>query len=238
MKTIQKESFYGLGKKQKLQYIWDYYKLPMAAACIAVYIVIYIIYGHYTHQDISLYTALVNVNAGEDLTEQLSSGFLKSQNIDTAKNKLNLYSGLYLTNDENNIYHEYTYASRMKILATIDSRQLDVVIMDKEAFDAFSQNDYLYSLDSLLSKEDPTLYEKLKPFLVKNIAILEDNSIDLALDNSLTYKAITEEHYMGLDLSASAVIQDAGFGETLYLGIIKNTPRKNVVIKYLKYLFC
>lgn len=225
-------------KRQKLQYIWDYYKLPIAAICIAVYVIIYIIYGHYTHKDTALYTALVNVNAGENLTDQLSNVFLESQSINTAKNKLNLYSGLYLTNDENSIYHEYTYASRMKILATIDSEQLDIAIMDKEAFDTFSQNGYLCDLDSLLSSEAPKLYKKLKPFLVKNITILEDNSIDLVFDNSLVYKATTEEYTMGLDLSSSPAIHNAGFSETIYLGIIKNTPRKDIVIEYLKYLFC
>lgn len=126
----------------------------------------------------------------------------------------------------------------MKILATIDSEQLDIAIMDKEAFDTFSQNGYLCDLDSLLSSEAPKLYKKLKPFLVKNITILEDNSIDLVFDNSLVYKATTEEYTMGLDLSSSPAIHNAGFSETIYLGIIKNTPRKDIVIEYLKYLFC
>lgn len=224
--------------KQKLQYIWDYYKLPIAIICIAAYIVIYIIYGHYTHKDTTLYTALVNVTAGENLTDRLSNDFLQSQNIDTTKNTLNLYSNLYLTSDKDNIYHEYTYASRIKILATIDSEQLDIVIMNKEAFDAFSQNGYLCNLDRLLAKEEPKLYEKLKPFLVKNISILEDNAIDLIFDDSLTYSAKTEKYSMGLDLSASPAIQEAGFGETVYLGVIKNTPRKDIVMEYIKYLFC
>lgn len=224
--------------KQKLQYIWDYYKLPIAIICIATYIVIYIIYGHYTHKDTTLYTALVNVTAGENLTDRLSNDFLQSQNIDTTKNTLNLYSNLYLTSDKDNIYHEYTYASRVKILATIDSEQLDIVIMNKEAFDAFAQNGYLCNLDRLLAKEEPKLYEKLKPFLVKNISILEDNAMDLIFDDSLTYSAKTEKYSMGLDLSASPAIQEAGFGETIYLGVIKNTPRKDVVMEYIKYLFC
>ncbi len=224
--------------KQKLQYIWDYYKLPIAIICIAAYIVIYIIYGHYTHKDITLYTALVNVTAGENLTDRLSNDFLQSQNIDTTKNTLNLYSNLYLTSDKDNIYHEYTYASRIKILATIDSEQLDIAIMNKEAFDTFSQNGYLCNLDRLLAKEEPKFYEKLKPFLVKNISILEDNAIDLVFDDSLTYSAKTEEYHMGLNLSASPAIQEAGFEETVYLGVIKNTPRKDVVIEYIKYLFC
>ena len=194
-----------------LQYLWDYYKLPLAAAAIALYIALYAVYGHFTHKDTVLYAALVNVAVGETLTEELSSRFLTAQNLNTNANTFRLYSGLYLTDDENNIYHEYTYASRLKILASIDAEQLDVALMNKEAFDAFSQNGYLSNLD--------------------------DNSEDLLLDGSAVYHAETESYPMGLDLSASPMIQKGGFQETVYLGIIKNSPRIHTVFDYLEYLF-
>lgn len=236
-RPASKGTFRDLHGKKKLQYIWDYYKFPLLLLCILLYIAGYSIHGRLTHKDVALYTALVNVTAGEDLTEELSNRFLNARNIDTAKNELYLYSGLYLTDDENNIYHEYTYASRMKILATIDGEQLDVVLMNKEAFDAFSQNGYLCDLDKLLSREVPEFYETLKPDLVTNTSILEDNSIDLYLDDSVSYHAETEEYTMGVDLSHSHVIQKAGFTETVYLGILANSPRKTTAVDYLQYLY-
>ena len=220
-----------------LQYLWDYYKLPLAAAAIALYIALYAVYGHFTHKDTVLYTALVNVAVGETLTEELSSRFLTAQNLNTNANTFRLYSGLYLTDDENSIYHEYTYASRLKILASIDAEQLDVALMNKEAFDAFSQNGYLYNLDKLLAEEVPALHQQLAPYFVTNTVILEDNSEDLLLDSSAVYHAETEDYPMGLDLSASPLIQKAGFQETVYLGIIKNSPRMHTVFDYLEYLF-
>ena len=92
-----------------------------------------------------------------------------------------------MTDDENNIYHEYTYASRMKILSTIDAEQLDVVLMDREAFDAFSQKGYLSNLDELLAEEAPALHQQLAPYFVTNTVILEDNSEDLLFDDSAVY---------------------------------------------------
>lgn len=220
-----------------LQYLWDYYKLPIAAAAIALYIALYAVYGHFTHKDTALYAALVNVVVGETLTEELSSRFLTAQNLNANANTFRLYSGLYLTDDENNIYHEYTYASRLKILAAIDAEQLDVAIMDREAFDAFSQNGYLSNLDELLAAEVPELHQEIAPYFVTNTVILEDNSEDLFLDNSAVYHAETAEYPMGLDLSASPLIQKGGFQETVYLGIIKNSPRIDTVLDYLEYLF-
>ena len=149
---------------------------------------------------------------------------------------MQLYTGLYLTDDETNPYHEYTYASRMKILASIDGKQLDVVLMNKEAFDAFSQNGYLCDLEELLSSEDVDLYNRLKPHLVTNTVILEDNSTDLQLDPSITYQAVTEEHPFGLDLSQTSMISDAGFSDIVYLGIIANSPRAEEAIDYVRYL--
>ena len=221
---------------QKIRYIWDYYKLPIVVLCILLYILGYSLYGHFTHTEKILYTALVNVSASDSLTEQLSTGFLDSLDQDTSKTTMQLYTGLYLTDDETNPYHEYTYASRMKILASIDGKQLDVVLMNKEAFDAFSQNGYLCDLEELLSSEDVDLYNRLKPHLVTNTVILEDNSTDLQLDPSITYQAVTEEHPFGLDLSQTSMISDAGFSDIVYLGIIANSPRTEEAIDYVRYL--
>ena len=185
----------------------------------------------------SLYAALVNVAVGDTLTEELSSRFLTAQNLNPDKNTFRLYSGLYLTEDENNIYHEYTYASRMKSLASIDAEQLDVALMDKEAFDAFSQKGYLYNLDKLLAKQAPALHQQLAPYFVTNVEILEDNAEDLLFDSSAVYHADTEEYPMGLDLSDSPLIKKGRFPETVYLGIIKNSPRMHTVLDYLEYLF-
>lgn len=228
---------HNLHGTKKIQYIWDYYKLPLVILGIILYVIIYILYRHLTYKDTILYAALVNVNAGETLTNQLAEGFLEVSGIDTSRNKLHVYTGLYLTDDENNTYHEYTYASRMKILASIDGELFDVVLMDQEAFDAFSQNGYLCNLDDLLAEENPDFYNDISPFIVNNIYIEEDNSFELIFDSSIPYSAVTEDYPMGLDMSQASLIKQAGFEETVYLGIIENSPRKETAVAYLQYLF-
>ena len=222
--------------KQKLQFLWDYYKFPLAVLCIAVSVAAYSIYGHMTQKNTILYTALINVTAGEELRQNLTDAFLKSIDIDSSKNNCQLYTGLYLTEDMNSAYHAYTYASRMKILAAIDARQMDVALMDQEAFDAFSQNGYLYEMDCFFSEHTP-LFETLKPYFAENTVILKDNSLDLYFDETAIYDAETETHVMGIDLSGSPVIQKAGFRDTVYLGFLKNTLHKDAVIEFLQYLY-
>lgn len=237
MKTLRDENLKTLKGRTKLQYIWDYYKLPLALLGILLYILLYVLFNHLTHKESVLYTALVNVNAGDTLTEELSGGFLDYMGLNPSKNQIDLYTGLYLTDNELNENHQYTYASRMKILAMIDGELLDVVLMNKEAFDAFSQNGYLYDLKELLSRADPGFYDMLQPDLTANIVILEDNQADLLFDAAASYHAVTEKYDYGVDLSRTRIVDSAGFGEPVYFGILANSPRTDSAIEYLKYLY-
>lgn len=233
---LKDDNLNTLHGRKKIGHILAYYKFPLFILCIFLYFIGYNIYGRLTHKDVVLYTALVNVVAGEDLTWQLREGFMAYTGTDMSKNELKLYTDLYLTDDELNAYHEYTYASRMKILASIEGKQMDIVLMNREAFDAFSQSGYLHDLDSFLLERDSDLYQALKPALVNNVVILEDNADGMALDDSLSYSAVTEEHAFGLNLSGTAYVGQAGFGDTVYLGIVANTPREDMVVAYLRYL--
>lgn len=232
LKTLQ-----DLRGKKKLQYIWDYYKLPLIVSGIILYVIIYMAYRNLTYKEPALYAALVNVDAGDTLTKQLSEGFLSAAGMDISESSLHLYSGLYLTDDENSAYYEYTYASQVKILATIDGELLDVVLMDQEAFDAFSQNGYLCNIDELLSERAPAFYQDVRSFIVENTYVAEDNSFELQFDSSLPYSAVTEEYPMGIALSQAGFIKQAGFEDTVYFGIVANSPRIDTALAYLQYLF-
>ncbi len=233
----EKEKLRRLKGRKKLRYLWDYYKLHFVIVCIFLYILGYVLYGHFTQKNNVLYAAFINVAPSDSLTERLSDGFLISRDMDLKKNAFYLYSGLYLTTDESNPYHEYTYASRIKLIAAIDSETLDIALMDQEAFDTFSQNGYLCNMEEFLSEADPELYRNCRELLRENIVILEDNEEEASLGSSIPYSAETEEYPMGLDISQAPLLKEAGFTEPVYLGIIKNTPRKDTVTEYIRYLY-
>ena len=234
--NTSRKIFRQLHGREKLQYIWDYYKFPIFAVCILLYIAGYMIYGHFTHKDVLLSTAFVNVSPGNTLAEKLGSGFLDYIGGNDAKEEVRFYTGLYLTDNDADPNHEYTYASKMKILGTIDNEELDIVLMNKEAFDSFSQNGYLCDLEELLSKTDSDLYSKLSSCLEKNIVILEDNAMDLYFDSTATYTSTTAEYPMGLNISGFPCIKEAGMNGTIYLGIIANSPHKKQSVEYIRYL--
>lgn len=229
------EKWKMLTPAKRVQYIWNYYKLPIVIGLILLYIVIYTFYRNSGKKDVILYTALVNVAPGEAFCETLSDKFLEYAQADQKKEAFTLYKGLYLTDDESNEQFQYTYASQMKILAAIDDEQLDVVLADKEAFEAFAQNGYLYDLDTFFMDAD--LKESLESFFVEGMEILEDNAKEAVLDPDVEYQAVTKKYPMALDLSGFSLFQDAGFQDTVYLCVIANTPRQEQVEQYIRYLF-
>lgn len=237
MKTdaSNKSVWQTLHGKEKLQYIFDYYKLPIVITLILLYIIISILYGLFTHKEPILYLGLVNVNPSQTLTTQLTEDYLKYSK--QTSEELQLYTGLYLTNDPNNPYLEYTYASQMKIIASVENQAFDIIFMNKEAFDAFSQSGYLCDLEQLFKNHSLSLYNKLQPYLTDNVIILEDNAIEVSLDNSISYQAKTEIHPYGLDLSQKGLLSFVDFNDTIYLGVIENSPRKQESLDYIQYIF-
>ncbi len=217
--------------KQKLQYIWDYYKLPIFFSFALICVLLSLLHQRLHKKETILCLSFVNVSASDTLMEKLTDGFLAARKFNASRNKISLTSGLYLTEDATAAEHEYTYASRMKILGSINAEKMDVVFMNREAFDTFAQNGYLYNLEQL------SLPPASKACLVSNTHIIKDNATDVFLDKNTKYQAVTEDYLMGLKVNSCPVLKAAGFTDDLYLGIIKNSPRKKAAADYISYLF-
>ena len=221
-----------MNPKEKLQYIRDYYKLPLCLSLIVFIILISFIHRQLTKKDTFLYLAAVGVSCGNDTKEKLNEDFFKKTEKNPAKNQIYFYENLYLSNEADEQNSEYAYASRIKIMAVVDAEKMDLVLMNKEAFDVFSQSGYLEDLDLFIKDNLPEQYEKLQSFLVTNTTVPESSSDELLPKNETGSSEKT-----GLKSEFSPILKAAGFQDTVYLGILKNSPRKERAISYLSYLF-
>ena len=145
----------GYPLHKKLQFIWDYYKLPLAVAAICIIVSGSILHRHLTAKEPLLYLASVNVVTGDDLTKDLTEGFVHNMGADPAKTEVVYYPGLYLTEDVRNQNYQYSKASELKILGAIEARRLDVVLADRKAYEAFVEQGYLLDLADLFDGEVP-----------------------------------------------------------------------------------
>ena len=138
---------------KKVQYLLDYYKFPLFLAGLFLYFVIWFSIRSLTQKEYLLYLGFVNIAPSEALTEELTENYRREMGYKGRNESVLLQNNLFLSSDENSEYHPYTYATKIRILGAIVSEQLDLVLMDREAFDAFSQNGYLTDLQALLSEE-------------------------------------------------------------------------------------
>lgn len=234
-KAANKEAFGRMNRLEKLDYIRTYYWGPILLAVIALIILGTSLYRHFTKKEQILYTACINTVIGDELENALRRDYLLARGMDPRKSEILFYRNLYLSENASEENHEIAYASRMKLLAVINSKKMDFALMNREAYDILSQSDYLLDL-SELAREDGELYKELEPFLTENTVIIEDNAIEYNLREADTYQAVTKEVINGIDLSGIPVIRDAGFPDTVYLGIIANTPRITECCEYLRFI--
>ena len=115
------------------------------------------------------------------------------------------------------------------------NRQLDVMLMNREAYDIMSAGGYLLPLADLLG-QDEGLYRRVADRLTENTVILEDNDIEHRLDETVPYSAVTESVANGLLISAFPLFEVAGFSGDVYLGAIGNSARSDAVLRYIDYL--
>ena len=222
----QREVFRQLSRAKKLEHIWLYYKAPIIAGILAVGILLSSLYRAAVRKDPTVYLACLNVSIGETLEDELTEAFIRDQGMDTSRNEVRLYRNLYLSENPAAADHEYAYASRMKLLATIHSKQLDMVLMNQEAYDLCSASGYLLDLSGMVDSI----------YLTANQVILEDNSIEYSLNEAPEYKAVTQSVWNALELTQLPAFQNAGLSGSVYIGIVANTPRLAECQHYLEYL--
>lgn len=151
--------------RQKLQYIADYYKLPLFLLALVFCLLLAGIYHTLTRKNTCLSIAFINVQISDDTLESLTAPFLKTQPGGQSKNTIaverSLLSGSTAADSGNSreagdgSMYEYSYASQMKLLAMITAKKLDLVIMDAETADVFCRQGYI---DRAVSLENTTFF--------------------------------------------------------------------------------
>ncbi len=137
-----REHLKELPPKKKLLYLWNYYKLHFLLICVVLYAIGFIVYGKVTEKENVLYVAAINVSLSDETSDALTTQFINSYSENPAKSQVYLYDNLYLSDGEDSA-SQFVVASRMKILATIDAEELDVIITSGEVLAAFEEKEYL-----------------------------------------------------------------------------------------------
>ena len=210
-KAARRAAFQEMDAKDKLDYILTYYKPTIFMVLAALILLGSAVHHALTRKEAVFYLGLINVSIGDDLTFSLNKEYLDKTGTD------------------------FRYASRIKLLGAINSRKLDAVLMNREAYNLLSKSGFLADLSVLLS-DNPTLLEQIQPYLTANEVVLSDNRIDYELNEADTREIISESAENGIDTSAFSLFKYAGFSDPVYFGIIANSPRTDRLLSFLSFL--
>ena len=228
-KTAHKAAFQAMTPAEKADHIFTYHKWTILLVLLVLLIIGSTIHRQLTQKRPVLYLAVVNVSLGEDVQKQLTQDFLTETGGDARRQEVYLYRDLYLSEDADALNHEYAYASKVKLTGAISAGKLDLVLMNREAYDIFSRQGYLMELTSLP--------DALSPYITENEVILSDNSVDYLLGNAAEEQIVTEAVPNSLAVSSLPLFRDAGFNGDLYIGVLSNSPRQEETAAYFRYIF-
>lgn len=235
-KAARWAAFQAMSPAKKAEHIYIYYKWPILLALIVLAILCSVLHRQLAKKEPVLYLAFSNVAVGEDTEGELTGGFLRFLGSDEKKQEVYLYRDLYLSENADTLNHEYAYASRMKLMGSVGAEKLDLILMNREAYDLLSRSGYLLELSSALFADDPTLYQQIDQILSSNEVVLSDNSIEFQLGEAETHEVETETVQNALVVSSLPLFDRAGFPEAVFLGIIGNTGRLPACLRYIEYI--
>ena len=229
-RQAHKDAFRAMNLAQKAEYVFAYYKLPLVLALIVLVALGSVLRYALTHKQPLLYAGMANVSVAEENAPQLTEGFVSAQGADQRTHEIVLYRDLYLVDPEDSADHQLSYASRLKVMAAIDAQELDVVLMSKQSYDLLSHSGYLMDLSTITSELSPEARDLMRT----NDVIVSDNEVEYQLGEAEEYEAETKPVTNAIEVSGHGPF--VGLTDSVYLGIIGNTPRLDAALAYVAYL--
>ena len=213
----EKEKLKHMSWKDRIWYIWEYYKFHMLFLFIAM-VILWVIGTSLYRQSFTTRLSIAVINdrsGGNSSTEPLMAALREA--LDCGKKDIiEINEGLFLDTNEETM-SQYSYASMAKIAALVSGGMLDIMIADEATIRHYEGMEAYMDLRELLPEalcsqlEDQFLYAA-------------------AADGQNIPAAVSLEH--------SSLKDDTGIVmDPPYLAVISNTQHKEDILGAISYLF-
>ena len=147
----EKEKWRRMNGRERLQYLWDYDKIPILAALLILALGIYALCYHAGRGKTDLYIVLVN--ADQVMDEEIRSDAVFHQLLGDEKNEmlLDVDAGMTLRRDWETVDTDVQTMQVLSVLFGIGD--MDVFAADPEVFSLFAEKDGFEDLGVLLPQE-------------------------------------------------------------------------------------
>ncbi|MCR4647726.1 MAG: hypothetical protein K5776_01460 [Lachnospiraceae bacterium] len=203
--------------KKRIRFYWDFFKFYLLAAVLLAAF-IYIVLTQMVFAPKTVFNGyIINRSAVTVISDdEFIRSFPAYSNIDTKKNRI-LFSSDMILNDSD-------LEAAAKIVATMSTGEVDVVICNKETAERLAQ---MYLISNL------ELYPELMSGYSENLLTYDHTKNDTDEDDSFGIKAY------GIDVSDSAALKSLNAfkeGEKVYICIGKNIMLNDLSHEFIKWI--
>lgn len=195
-----KEKFKTLSTKKKVEFIYDYYKLPIIAVLLGIIIISYMVYSIATKQDTYCNITYYGSNA---VSEELSTikDTLNERLLSNDKKSSIFIESIFISPDSN---YGDDPTSTQAFAVKLAANEIDILLINKNYFNYFAAHDMLLDLNSLtgfdslnltendlITAKNQSGNENLYGIKINNLNLLKDASFDL--DNTILAIAVSSQ---------------------------------------------
>ncbi|NBJ92420.1 hypothetical protein [Parablautia muri] len=242
--------------KERLAYFWYYYKIHTLAAICAVIAIITLIHDVSTSKDYIFYGLMLN--SYQLPSDELSTAFAEYADLD-----LETYDCFIDTSTSLSLRSmgQYDAVTVQKIIATIQTGDLDAVVYDSEIFNNYSNHEMFLDLRTVFTEEELSQYDDYLYYIdYGEVLKLQEAEADDGLEapsaqqlsNEELDKVLLEEtqmhrhpENMETPIPVGVILEDSPFVKKTgaypqkvpVFGIIYTSHRTDISKKYLEFLW-
>ena len=212
----EREKLKQMSFKDKLWYIWEYYKIHMLVGCVILFF-LYALGTIFYQKSFTtqLYTIVMNDRSMSAANYDKLAEDFKIRMGYGKKDKVELDTSLYISFGKTT--SELDYASLAKVTAIVASQDLDIMIADTAAVDHYAANGGFLNLEEALPAD---VWEMVKD----DIYMAKDES-----GNSFP-AAINLDHSHFREKAGTQM-------DEAYFTLVSNYNRIDTAIEFLRYLY-
>lgn len=247
----QTKKFKDMSLKEKWEYFWEYYKINVIVIVIVASFVISMVYNFVTAKDYCFNGMLLNASMMDQ--EKIAAEFAEYAGLDTDTYECYIDASSTLSYQNPS---EYELATSQRIVALIQSRELDGMVFDAEVFYNYAFNQIFMDLREVYTEEELAAYEG-RIYYIDNAEIRRAEEAEQATGESYTLNSLTPEEVieeaqthrdpstMEEPIPVGIFVDDSPFAEKskAYLGVVpiygisSTSQRVEVSKQFLDFLF-
>ena len=201
-------------RKSKIQFIWDYYKIPIIFIVTILSLALIIRISNIGRKDASMYVVLLNNDSSlVECDAKVFDMVLENSSIDLKGKEVDVNDKLMLGFEDN----EKADIETLQILTALFTiSDLDLYVADQKYFDYFAEDGGYCDLSRLIDKE-----------------LLEKVSSDLYyLEDSNGYKYVA-----GIILHKGSILHEANYyHDDVIMGVTANANNMDVAIEFIRLM--